>query len=322
MKQLLIILFVLSLAPAALSQIHFERQVWPIIKERCLDCHRAPYKDGNGKLKKPKADLRVDSPQGLMAGSEGGQVIIRGKPTQSSFYTRTVLPEDDDDIMPPKGEPLTKTEARLIGRWILEGAKFGSWKGTSEAAAAAPARVRQTAEAASTSFAIDAFAKGVKPLPSSAYQEAKVPGVLIRPLSRSNPLLRVEVLTQKSEFSDAQVEKLAPIAGNITQLILRNTGITDAALPVIGKMPRLTKLDLSGTKISGSGLDTLGRHPTLHTLSLFGTDVTSANVGGLGASKSLRRVYLWQSKVDDSAARSLASRLREARVEWANPFQD
>ena len=64
----------------------------------------------------------------------------------------------------------------------------------------------------------------------------------------------------------------------------------------------------------------LARHPHLHTLSLFGTEVTSGNVGALGGSKSLRRLYLWQSKVDDSAARTLAGRLREARVEWQNPF--
>jgi hypothetical protein len=321
MKQLLLIFFILLLAPVALSQVHFERQVWPIIKDSCLDCHRAPYKDGNGKLKKPKGDLRVDSPQGIMAGGESGTVIMKGKPTQSSFYTRTVLPEDDDDIMPPKGDLLTKTQARLIGRWILEGAKFGNWKGTSEAAAAAPARVRTTAKAASTTFAIDAFSQGVTPLPSDAYTQAKVAGMLVRPLSRSNPLLRVEVLTQKAEFGDAQIEKLAPIASHITQLILRNTAITDASLATIAKMPKLTKLDLSGTKITGSELSALGRHPSLKHLSLFGTEVTSANVGALGASKSLRHVFLWQSKVDDSAARSLASRLREARVEWASPFQ-
>ncbi|MFT5128303.1 MAG: hypothetical protein ACI8W8_001913, partial [Rhodothermales bacterium] len=319
MKQLLLIFSVLSFVPAAFAQISFERQVWPIVKDRCLDCHRAPYVDGNGKTKKPKGDLRVDSPQGIMAGGENGPVIMKGKPTQSTFYTRTVLPEDDDDIMPPKGDLLTKTQARLIGRWILEGAKFGSWRGTTAAAAAAPARVRQASAAASTTFAIDAFAKDVKPLPSSAYQQAKVAGVLIRPLSRSNPLLRVEVLTQRSEFSDAELERLAPVASHITQLILRNTGITDAGIATIAKMPRLTKLDLSGTKITGSELAALGRHPALHTLTLFGTEVTSSNVGALGASKSLRRVYLWQSKVDDSAARSLDAKLREARVEWASP---
>lgn len=318
MKALLAILLII---PAAHAQIHFERQVWPIIRDQCLDCHKAPYKDANGRTKKPKGDLRLDSPQGIMAGSEGGPVVFKGKPTQSTLYTRTVLPEDDDDIMPPKGDPLTKEQARLIGRWILEGAKFGSWKGTSEAATAAPARVRTVAAAASTTFAIDKFAQGVKPLPSSAYQEAKVQGVLVRPLSRSNPLLRVEVLTNKAEFNDAALEKLAPIFPNITQLILRNTSVTDAALPIIAKMPRLTKLDLSETEITGSELATLARHPHLHTLSLFGTEVTSSNVGALSGSQSLRRLYLWQSKVDDSAARNLAGRLRQARVEWQNPFQ-
>jgi hypothetical protein len=321
MRSPIVILFLLVLVPLASAQIHFERQVWPIIKEHCLDCHRAPYTDGNGKLKKPKGDLRLDSPQGMMAGGEAGTVIMRGKPTQSTLYTRTVLPEDDDDIMPPKGDPLTKEQARLIGRWILEGAKFGSWKGTAEAAAAAPARVRSTAAAASTTFAIDAFAKGVKALPSSVYQEASVPGVLVRPLSRSNPLLRVEVLTQKAEFDDAKLQQLAPLFPNITQLVLRGTGISDAALPIIAKMPRLTRLDLSETAITGSELAALAGHPHLHTLSLFSTDVTGGNVKALGGSKSLRRLYLWQSKVDDSAARALAGSLRQARVEWQNPFQ-
>ena len=32
--------------------------------------------------------------------------------------------EDHDDIMPPKGDPLTKTQTDLIAQWIKEGAKM------------------------------------------------------------------------------------------------------------------------------------------------------------------------------------------------------
>ena len=56
------------------------------------------------------------------------QFLHQTTPSKSPLYTR-VLPADDDDRMPPKGDPLTAKQQDLIRQWIGQGADFGSWRG-------------------------------------------------------------------------------------------------------------------------------------------------------------------------------------------------
>ena len=123
----LIIIF-LSIAGSLLAQVSFEVEVWPILKSNCVDCHRKPYEE-DGKLKKPKAGLRLDGAWHIMKGSDDGPVIVAGRQDASTLYYHISLPEDDDDIMPPKGDPLSNKEIKVIEKWITEGAGFGRWKG-------------------------------------------------------------------------------------------------------------------------------------------------------------------------------------------------
>ena len=43
---------------------------------------------------------------------------------ESSLYTLTILDPDDDDIMPPKGDPLSKEQTDLLKVWIEQGADW------------------------------------------------------------------------------------------------------------------------------------------------------------------------------------------------------
>ena len=103
-------------APAA--TMDFERDVWPILQEKCVTCH-GPL-DDFGKL-------RLDSKDRILKGGERGKALVPGKPDESLMYTRTSLPPDDLDIMPAEGEPLDKEQVETIRKWIAEGADFGSW---------------------------------------------------------------------------------------------------------------------------------------------------------------------------------------------------
>jgi uncharacterized membrane protein len=128
LKYTIAIIFLLNINIFAEDKVDFTKKIWPIVKEKCVKCHKAPYKDKRGRLKKPKGGLRLDTAENIMKGSEDGKVIVAGKPDKSSFYTLTLLPEDDDDVMPAKGDLLTKEEQELIKKWILQGAKFGTFK--------------------------------------------------------------------------------------------------------------------------------------------------------------------------------------------------
>src|SRR5215211_1802470 len=54
----------------------FEKQVRPVLAEQCFKCHGP---------EKQKGDLRVDSLEALLKGSEQGPVIVPGKPGESSL---------------------------------------------------------------------------------------------------------------------------------------------------------------------------------------------------------------------------------------------
>lgn len=116
------------------EDIDFEKQIYPFIKESCLNCHKPEYEDERGRTRRPKADLVVATKEGLMAGGENGEVIVPGKPEESPFLQRTLLPLDDDDHMPPedKAEQWTDEQKTLFEAWIKAGADFGDWTGDPE----------------------------------------------------------------------------------------------------------------------------------------------------------------------------------------------
>ena len=92
----------------------FVEYVLPIFQSTCVDCHGE---------EKQKAGLRLDSIAAVLKGGKEGAVVAAGKPEESPLYQRITLPKDDDDIMPPKGDPLNKAQTDLIKLWIASGAK-------------------------------------------------------------------------------------------------------------------------------------------------------------------------------------------------------
>ena len=130
--QLLVFSGCIATLPAE-DKVNFGKDVYPFLEKSCVNCHKAPYlKEGRTRPTKPKADLRFDAAFGIVAGSENGAVVVPGDPDRSPMLQRTLLPEDDDDFMPPKGDVLTDEQKKILERWIKEGADFGGWKGNEE----------------------------------------------------------------------------------------------------------------------------------------------------------------------------------------------
>jgi hypothetical protein len=116
-------------APAA-KGVDFATQIWPILEKSCVECHTTAHTGADGKLKKPKGGVVLDSKDGI-AGSKKGKLFVAKKPDDSLLYQSITLPADDEDRMPPakKGDPLPKDQQELIKKWIEEGADYGSWTG-------------------------------------------------------------------------------------------------------------------------------------------------------------------------------------------------
>lgn len=132
-----ILLGSLTLAGSALAD--FEKDVLPILEQKCMKCHRATYKTASGRKKKPKGDLRLDSPENVMKGGErkeedGEETITPKDASKSLLYIQTQLEVGHDDVMPPEGDSkpkrLTDEESKALKDWIDAGADFGEWKET------------------------------------------------------------------------------------------------------------------------------------------------------------------------------------------------
>ena len=107
-----------SAAGAASPPPDFQRDVLPILSQRCLQCHGEAVQMGN-------LDLR--SPASMLKGGNKGLALVKGSAQQSLLYQRIV-----DKSMPMGDEKLTEEEIGLIGAWIDSGASSDT-SGTLEA---------------------------------------------------------------------------------------------------------------------------------------------------------------------------------------------
>ena len=95
----------------------FVRDVKPILEHNCVSCHREDNAKGN---------VRLDTKEATLAGDD---VLVPGKPEDSSLYWTTTLPLDDELVMPPfenddRDYPLRDEEKKILKDWILAGAEW------------------------------------------------------------------------------------------------------------------------------------------------------------------------------------------------------
>ncbi len=102
--------------PTPDSDAYFSHFVQPILESSCAHCHNADKQSGEG---------RLDSLENCLKGGESGPWLVPGKPEDSKLYTSTLLPADDDLVMPPSKEPaLTPSQSDHLKAWIAAGAKW------------------------------------------------------------------------------------------------------------------------------------------------------------------------------------------------------
>ncbi|MFT5128148.1 MAG: Leucine-rich repeat (LRR) protein [Rhodothermales bacterium] len=309
-------------AGSAFGAIDFERQILPVLKDRCIDCHRAPYKDDNGRIKKPKADLRLDSPTWIRRGSEDGKVLEPGKPNQSTLYALVILPSNDDDIMPPKGAPLTDTQKQLLRTWIIEGASFGNWKGSDSEAAAQPKPVQRTPQPATVvqRSPLAKIGEALQFAPMDKLRAAADRGVLIETVG-AGPFLRFEIAYNGPALSARFLLKYKVVFRHISELILRRSRVTDGELKLLAYMPHLTRADLAETTIDGSGLTHIRHLKFLESLNLYGTQINDDAIASIGQLKSLKRLYVWNSKISNAGVKKLQALLPDTEIISESPYE-
>jgi hypothetical protein len=307
----LVALSFVTASPVLLGAVSFEKELWPVLQKKCVDCHAAPAVV-DGRKKEPKGGLRLDAAFAIMAGGKDGIVLRAKDSAKSRMYEVVTLPKDDDDFMPPKGEPMTDTEVKLLKQWIDEGADFGGWEGNTVGKPATAAAVAHGPRAHEELYKeLDA---GTKPAAQEALDKAKAAGAQVSVVGPVSNLLRVDFLTGVSAATDEKLSALLPLADLIAQLDLGRTPITDAGLATVAKFPKLVRLDLRQTKVSDAGLEQLTSLKHLQSVNLFGTEVTDAGLATLAGSKSLKQLAAFQTKATETGAKAAMAKNAALKV--------
>lgn len=97
------------------ATVDFETQVKPILVENCLKCH------GDSKR---RGGLRLSNKRDAFLPGDSGEAVILPGQANDSLLIQRVATSDEDDRMPPEGDPLTAAQIELLKQWVDQGATW------------------------------------------------------------------------------------------------------------------------------------------------------------------------------------------------------
>src|SRR5438552_4918705 len=94
--------------------VQFNRDVRPLLSDRCYACHGPDKNARKGKL---RLDLREEAiKKAVLPGDVAGSPLIQH-----------ITSKDPEEIMPPPDsgkKPLSKSEVELLKRWVAQGSQW------------------------------------------------------------------------------------------------------------------------------------------------------------------------------------------------------
>jgi uncharacterized membrane protein len=263
--------------------------IQPIFSQHCIGCH-GPSKH--------KANLHLDSYDGLMRGSKDGPVIKAGNAKNSELFRRVTLPPTDDDFMPSGHKPpLSSNEIKRIELWISSGASgtqpAASFKDIlGDSGGSTPVAVVTFAEVDPA-----AVTKQRMPLASTVLRlQRRFPSTLDYE-SRGSADLVLDASLLGASFGDNELATFAPVRGQIVFADFSGTAITDQSATNIASMRGLRSLRLAHTKITDATVKALGSLSQLESLNLFDTAVTADALPVIGRLPKLQHLFVHQTKI-------------------------
>ena len=114
----LLLALALTSCVAGAGEIRFNRDIRPILSDKCFKCHGP---DASNR----KADLRLDTLEGALIDLGGYAAMVPGDPVNSELISR-ITTGDEDDLMPPPdtGKTLSDDEKKLFREWIAQGGEY------------------------------------------------------------------------------------------------------------------------------------------------------------------------------------------------------
>lgn len=277
--------------------------IGPIIKTRCQSCHNPDRTEG---------ELLLTSFEHLMQGGENGAVVISHELQQSELYTRLLLPERDDNRMPPRGRrQLTSDQIKLIAWWIEQGLPNAEMVSELE--------VSDDMASILEKLTVDGqhlFDRAdVTQADPETMETLRKQGFRITSIVEGSPFLQVRLSKSVTQIDNEYIELLLPLSEQITWLDLGHIDVRDAHLDHLPAFIHLTRLSLQQTAITDSTLTVIGSLEYLEYLNLYGTEITDNGLEQLESLANLKTLYLWQTKITGEAVEKLQNKLPEIYID-------
>ena len=278
----------------------YQHIVAPILDNKCVKCHNP---------NKTKGALLMTGFDELLKGGESGHTILAGNPGESELMARIELPIDNEDHMPPEGEPqLLNNEIELLKHWIAEGAsdtlKLDHLENSHQLAILVSAMM----------------------LPDPQQKWEQLPGIAdstiarlasdyltITRLAANSDALRV-AMYKPPKYDPHAITRLQPIADNIVELDLSSLPIGIKEMGLISGCNNLEWLEINNTPIGDTELDTLKILSKIKLLKVYGTDISDKSVAVIKRFEALEKLYLWETNVSNTALNQLKTSIPNLNI--------
>ncbi|WP_346236962.1 c-type cytochrome domain-containing protein [Niabella insulamsoli] len=259
--------------------------VRPILSSKCYSCHGE---------KKQKGKLRLDEPGFILKGGKDGAAIVWDHADESIMIQRILLPESDEDHMPPKEKPqLSKAEMDILQWWVGSGAAFNkkvNQSKISEKIKPVLAALQSGGQEAATVPLIPEAE--VSAADEKVVAALKEKGVVVIPVAANTNYLSVNFVGADTVTAD-QLKGLESLKDQVIWLKIGAQNLKDADMERIGKLKSLLRLYIDGNPITDRGLQYLKGLSNLQYINLSGTAITGKGLLALQALKSLKQVYVY-----------------------------
>lgn len=280
-----------------------------ILDDKCVDCHNTDKKKGG---------LRLDSYEGMLKGGETGPAVVKGQSSNSELFRRITMAPNSRKFMPPKGDPLSYPEIRLIDYWIKNGL-------SQESSITDDSLDQEIKGLIENYFGLSLSERSMvekKPIVTASPQQLeqlRAQGYSVQVLSDEVNYLEVR---PTANWSKANLKALLDLKKHITWLDLSNQAIDDQDLKTIARLPNLTRLQLQQNPITDAGIRHLADLKYLESLNMYGTAISEGALEILAQCKRLRHLYLWETAVSEAAIAKLRQHRPDLLVDDGSLFED
>ncbi len=288
------------------SKIDFVKDVQPILESYCVECHGP---------RKKKGGLRLDPiASAFPEDDEDFWTMLPGDGAASLLVQRMLLPREDDEAMPPKGDGVPAEDIQTVITWINEGAHGPGLENIKRMFA------KSADERRIDPLGVPEPSDDEQVLIESAVAALRDRGAVVQAVAQRHYGLEVNLSLLRPAAGDEYLALLRGLEPVLVRLDLSRSAVTDRGFSRLSGFPELRDLRLGGTQLGDAIAPILQRSPKLSRLNLYGTNCSDAILTTLADFESLERLHIWGSDISEQSAIAFVSNRPKLRITGLPPL--